>query len=856
MALQAQSIYSMSVNTQTNPEHTPFIRQYLALKGAYPGNLLFFRMGDFYELFFQDAEIISRALDLTLTHRGASGGAPIPMAGVPYHAAEQYLARLLKLGHCVAIAEQIGAPTGTGPMERQVVRVLTPGTLTDAALLDEQREAWLAAILPGDGYGLALLNLSSGEFRVAELEDTAGLADLLTRWSIAEVLLPENSRYAPASGVVTYQPASAFAPEAAARLLRKQFQLQDLTALGLSDKPLALAAAGALLAYALATQLTALPHLQAPRIETGATYLLLDTQTQRHLELEASGNNDAPTLLTVLDRTKSAAGGRLLRRWLRRPLRDLTAVGARQMAVQALLESGTLDKLREMLSHCADLERIAARLALRSARPRDLAALGATLARLPALSALLAPLEAPLLADLANLDACPPLVAELTQALCDPAPAHTRDGGIFAAGYDAELDELHTLDDGTDRFLLELEARERTRTGLNNLKVGYNRVQGFYIELYRSQAEQVPAGYIRRQTLKNAERYITPELKQYEERALSAQARALARERWLYERLLDTCQPHIALLQTNAAHLAELDVLACFAERARSLRLSCPTLCSESGIWIDAGRHPVVEQASSAAFVPNDLTLHPERRLLLITGPTMGGKSTYLRQTALIVLLAYIGSFVPAAQVRIGPIDRIFTRIGAGDDLAGGRSTFMVEMSETAQILRHATPQSLVLLDEIGRGTSTFDGLSLAWACAEHLAQVNQSYTLFSTHYFELTRLTERLPQVANAHLAASEQNGQIVFLHSVRDGAASQSYGLQVAALAGIPAKVVERAREYLRQLEQESQRRESHSQPDLFDNGASILRLLQDLRPEQLTPAQALRWLRQLKALAAGAS
>ncbi len=537
---------------------------------------------------------------------------------------------------------------------------------------------------------------------------------------------------------------------------------------------------------------------------------------------------------------------------MRRPLRDIATLQGRQAALAELLASGQLVTLREQLRPLADLERIAARIALRSAKPRDLAALGQTLTRIPALQDRLSSLDAERLRALrTDLNALPELARELTQALRDPAPAHTREGGIFAPGYDEELDELRALEGGSAQFLLQLEVQERAATGLSNLKVGYNQVQGFYIEVYRSQAALVPAHYIRRQTLKNAERYITPELKAFEERALSAEARALARERWLYERLLDTCQPFLVPLQTNAACLAELDVLACLAERAQSLRLHCPTLSLEPGLRIEAGRHPVVEQANLTAFVPNDLHLHPERRLLLITGPNMGGKSTYLRQTALIVLLAHIGSFVPATEARIGPIDRIFTRIGAGDDLAGGRSTFMVEMSETAHILRQATAQSLVLLDEIGRGTSTFDGLSLAWACAEHLAEINQAYTLFSTHYFELTRLADTLPQVANVHLAASEQNGRIVFLHSVREGPASQSYGLQVAALAGIPERVVQRARGYLSQLEQQSQHHAAHNQPDLFDNEASALRLLRELRPEQLTASQALRWLRQLQAL-----
>lgn len=856
----------MKQTIQTAPDlshHTPMMQQYLRIKADFPESVLFYRMGDFYEMFFEDARRVAAMLDLTLTHRGQSAGEPIPMAGVPYHAAEGYLARLVKMGESVAICEQIGDPaTSKGPVERKVVRIITPGTLTDEALLDDKRDNLLAAILNDKhGWGLAWVELASGRFRAMELPDEAALLAELARLGPAELLHPESLMLpAELRELRGLRPRADwhFAAESAERNLCAQFGVHDLSGFGLRGHTLAIAASGALLLYLKDTQRAALPHLAGIGLERHDEGLMLDAVARRNLELEASSMGERKhSLLGVLDRTVTALGARELRRWLNRPLRDQTTLFARQEAISALIERNAAASLHDLLRETADVERILARIALKSARPRDLAALRHTLAQLPGLHARLNALQHEALHAIARQLAPQDVLHHLlVRAIADTPSAMLRDGGVIAEGFDAELDELRQLATHADGFLLDLEQRERERSGIAGLKVSYNKVHGFYIELTRTQAEHAPADYIRRQTLKGVERYITPELKAFEDKVLSARERSLAREKWLYEQLLDELIGHHAVMSQLAEGLAQLDVLCTLADRAQILNWTRPLLSDTPGIDIQGGRHPVVEATLDAPFIANDTLLTPENSLLLITGPNMGGKSTYMRQTALIVLLAHMGSFVPATSARIGPIDRIFTRIGASDDLSTGRSTFMVEMSETANILHHATAHSLVLLDEIGRGTSTFDGLSLAWAVAERLAEL-KSYTLFATHYFELTRLPELLPNARNAHLTAMEHNERIVFLHAVQDGAASQSYGLQVAQLAGVPKAVIRRARQRLQQLEAQASASLT-PQLDLFSAPAvsepephPALQALAALDPDTMTPKQALDALYHLKAL-----
>ena len=792
-------------------QHTPMMRQFLRIKAEHPDILLFYRMGDFYELFYDDARRAAKLIDITLTTRGQSAGQPIPMAGVPVHSVEGYLAKLLRLGESVAICEQIGDPaTSKGPVERQVVRVVTPGTVTDEGLLEERREVLIGCAQPGPGgVGLAWLDLAGGRFRVARLDGPEALAAELERLQPAELLVDEDSRL-PASvrqrpGLKT-RPPWHFDLDAATRLLCRQFGVADLSGFGCADLPEAVQAAGCLLQYVLDTQRSALPHLRGLATENRDEALVMDAATRRNLELDRSlGGRHEHTLLGVLDETATPMGGRLLKRWLNRPLRDRAVVEARHEAIERLLNDGDERAVREVLRGMGDIERMLARVALRSARPRDLAGLREALGRLPALRATLATAPAPRLEALAQECGEHGETLDILQrAIIEQPPVLLRDGGVIAPGWDAELDELRALSTEADGFLEALEQRERERSGLPSLKVGYNRVHGYYIEISRAQAKNAPADYSRRQTLKGAERFITPELKAFEDKVLSARERALAREKALYEALIEMLVERLGPLQLMAGAVAEIDVLANLAERAAALNLSRPKLVDSPRIAIGAGRHPVVERVSSEPFIPNDLALGEDRRMLVITGPNMGGKSTYMRQAALIVILAFAGSFVPAESAEIGPVDRIFTRIGASDDLAGGRSTFMVEMTEAANILNNATAHSLVLMDEIGRGTSTFDGLSLAWACAHHIGEHIGAFTLFATHYFELTALAKELPACANVHLDATEHAGKLVFLHSVREGPANQSYGLQVAALAGVPPEVIRRARSYLRELEQ----------------------------------------------------
>jgi DNA mismatch repair protein MutS len=844
------------------------MQQYLRIKAQHPDMLLLYRMGDFYELFYDDAEKAARLLDLTLTQRGASAGQPIKMAGVPFHSIEQYLARLLKLGESVAICEQTGDPnTSKGPVERQVTRIITPGTLTDAALLDDKRDNLLLAIAPGKPLlGIAWLSLASGDFRVLET-GSENLPSQLERLAPAEILLPENSEGLLPPGFnapLKRLPPWHFDRDSALRALAKQFGTRDLAGFGCDGLGPALNAAGALLEYCRATQRGDLTHVLALRVERESAYLRLDAVSRRNLEISETLRGDsAPTLLSLLDTCETSMGSRLMRQILHHPLRDRSAVEARLDAVETLAGSngsGPFQPLRALLRGAVDVERITARIALRSARPRDLSGLRGTLELLPKLHGVLASVSSPRLAELASAAAPRAPLTQLLERAIKPEPAAVvREGGVIADGYDAELDELRAIQNDCGAFLLDLETRERARTGIPNLRVEYNRVHGFYIEVTRSNADKVPDDYRRRQTLKNAERYITAELKAFEDKALSAHERALAREKLLYDQLLDRLAEEIPVLLCAAGALAELDLLAAFAERALALNLTRPSFTDDEAMEIVAGRHPVVEPQVDS-FVANDLRLSATRKLLLITGPNMGGKSTYMRQAALIVLLAYCGCFVPAEAARLGPVDAIFTRIGAADDLAGGRSTFMVEMTETANILHNATAQSLVLMDEVGRGTSTFDGLALAWSIACNLAEKVRSYTLFATHYFELTQLASEYREVANVHLGAVEHKDRIVFLHSVDEGPTSQSYGIQVAQLAGIPAAVVRSARRRLTQLEQQAA--EHAAQGDLFAraNDAAqserldpVFELLAPVEPDTLSPKQALELVYRLKKLQA---
>jgi len=844
-------------------QHTPMMQQYLRLKAQHPDMLLFYRMGDFYELFHEDAEKAARLLDITLTSRGASGGAPIRMAGVPWHSAEQYLAKLVKLGESVAICEQVGdVATAKGPVERAVTRIVTPGTLTDAALLDEKSDNVLAAIVADKREaGIAWLSLASGEFRVLETA-AAALPAELQRIRPAEILVSHGTDLALAdsAAAVTRLPDWHFDLDSARTALAKQLGTRDLAGFGLEDLRPSIAAAGALLAYAQRTQGQQLAHVTAIVAERGDTFVRMDPATRRNLELtETLRGQPAPTLFSRVDNAATSMGSRLLRLWLHHPIRDHAGLAARHEAVEELAGGAGhagVPALRALLRRLADIERIAARIALRSARPRDLSALRDSLATLPEIGAALAGAAAPLLLELRSRAALPAQALTLLRAAIAPEPAAmVRDGGVIADGYSAELDELRSLATNAGEFLVALEARERERTGITNLKVGYNNVHGYFIEVTNAQAEKVPADYRRRQTLKSAERYITPELKAFEDKALSAQERSLALEKSLYEALLSQLGEHVADLQRVARAVAELDVLAGFAALALESGWTRPELVPEPGIEIEAGRHPVVE-AQVEEFIANDARLTPTRRLLLVTGPNMGGKSTYMRQVALIAILAHVGSFVPARRARFGPLDQVFTRIGAADDLAAGRSTFMVEMTESANILHNATEASLVLMDEVGRGTSTFDGLALAWAIARHLVERNRSFTLFATHYFELTRLAQEYREVANVHLDAVEHKDTIVFLHAVEEGPASQSYGLQVAALAGVPQAVVRAAKRRLTELEQASITREG--QPDLFVAPPAAepprhpaLDLIDDVDPDTLTPRDALELVYRLKKL-----
>lgn len=851
-------------------QHTPMMQQYLRIKREHPHELVFYRMGDFYELFFDDAKKASELLDITLTARGKSGGEPIPMAGIPFHSAEGYLARLIQAGESVAICEQVGDPaTSKGPVERKVMRIVTPGTVTDEALLEAGRDNLLVAIHHHQGrFGIASLDLGSGRFMIIEVEGDSSLEAELQRLRPAELLINQELETTLSHlqwPGTRYRPVWEFELETAERLLSEHFGTQSLQAFDCDKLPLALGSAGCVLAYARETQRSQLPHIHKIQVETRDDAVAMDSATRRNLELDVNlSGGDSYTLFNLLNTTSTSMGGRLLRRWLHRPLRNLETLQARQNAIASLLSDYQFENFKSTLKTIGDLERILSRIALRSARPRDLSRLGLSLSTYPELQALLQNHDTPRLQTLAKeIGTFPELVDRLNKAIIENPPVVIREGGVIAEGYDEELDELRNISTNAGQFLVDLETREKERTGISTLKVGYNRVHGYYIEISRGQSDQAPADYIRRQTLKNAERFITPELKTFEDKALSAKSRALSREKSLYDELVEWLNEFLQGLQTSANAIAELDVLNTLTERADTLGYCRPQLSTEAGVEIKEGRHPVVEQSLSnnTPFVPNNVLLNDTRRMMIITGPNMGGKSTYMRQTALIALMAHIGSYVPAAEATIGLVDRIFTRIGSSDDLASGRSTFMVEMTETATILQNATPKSLVIMDEIGRGTSTFDGLSLAWACAEHIASQIQALCLFATHYFEITSLPEQCEGVYNAHLSATEHQDSIVFLYHIEEGPASQSYGLQVAKLAGVPDDVIGQAKLRLQELENGASQvtpladTPVNSQPHQGQLFAAIshpvVDALEKVDPDELTPRQALEVLFHLKSL-----
>ncbi|RKS87729.1 DNA mismatch repair protein MutS [Orbus hercynius] len=842
--------------------HTPMMQQYLKLKAENPDILLFYRMGDFYELFYDDAKKASQLLDISLTKRGASAGEPIPMAGVPYHAVEGYLAKLISLGESVAICEQIGDPTTSkGPVERKVVRIVTPGTVSDEQLLEDRKDNLLAAIWhQAEGYGYATLDISSGRFNVFECHSQEAMQAELQRTNPVEILYPEtfavmhliDNRHG-----LRRRPLWEFELSTAKQQLNLQFGTKDLIGFGVEQASKALKAAGCLLQYVKDTQKTALPHIRALTKVSADKFVVLDAATRRNLELtENLSGGTENTVAAVLDKTQTAMGSRMLKRWLHTPIRDVVVLNQRQTSIAEL--QNQYDNIQPLLKQIGDIERILARLALRSARPRDFARLRDAYNILPTLQHALSELNNPYLQTLRqHIHVFSDIATLLNQAIIETPPVLIRDGGVLAQGYNTELDELRALSAGATSYLDQLEIRERSALGIDTLKIGYNAIHGYYIQVSRGQSHLVPIHYTRRQTLKNAERYIIPELKEYEDKVLTSKGKALALEKALYDQLFDLLLPHLSAMQSSAESLAELDVLANLAERADNLNYCAPKLINKKGIHIENGRHLVVEQVMSKPFIANALNLSQERKMLIITGPNMGGKSTYMRQTALIVLLSYIGSFVPASAAMIGPIDRIFTRIGASDDLASGRSTFMVEMTETANIMHNATEHSLVLMDEIGRGTSTYDGLSLAWACVETLVNQIKAMTLFATHYFELTQLPEKITGIYNVHFDAIEHDNTIAFRHTVEEGAASKSYGIAVAGLAGVPNAILKRAKQKLKELELLSQHSSNlpvdNTQLSLMNHTepSEIEQALKQIDPDTLTPKQALDMLYQLKKL-----
>ncbi|MEJ2042191.1 MAG: DNA mismatch repair protein MutS [Reinekea sp.] len=858
----------MTKQATKTSDHTPMMQQYLKIKNQHPNDLVFYRMGDFYELFFDDAKEAARLLDITLTKRGQSAGNPIPMAGIPYHAAENYIARLVQGGRTVAIAEQIGDPAAAkGPVERKVVRVLTPGTLSDEAYLNDRHENLLASVIEtGEKIGLATLDMASGRFVVQELRSRKDLLNELERLRPSELLLPENVDFPPlnCNPALRPQPDWLFDYDSAFDRLTRQLKTKDLTGFGIDKLNKAISAAGCLLNYAQETQRGELPHIQSISAEFSNDSVILDSATRRNLEIDINvrGEEDS-TLFSIMDQCSTAMGSRLLRRWLNRPIRDQQQLAQRQAAIDILLDDFRFERFESVLKPIGDIERVLARVALGSARPRDLIRLREALAAQDELRQILDECDSPLLTQIqSDLEADPSWLDELNRAIQENPPIVIREGGVIAEGYDEELDELRSIDTNAAGFLVELETQERERTGLSSLKVGYNRVHGYYIEISKAQSNEAPVEYVRRQTLKNAERFITPELKTFEDKALSAKSRALAREKHLYEALIKRLATDLNGLQTFCNAIVQLDVLTSLSHCADQFNWVKPKLVEHNEIQITGGRHPVVESLSDNPFVPNDTHLGDTQLMQIITGPNMGGKSTYMRQVALIALLGCCGSFVPAESACIGPLDRIFTRMGSSDDVAGGRSTFMVEMTETANILHNATPYSLVIMDEVGRGTSTFDGLSLAWSTAEHLATKTKAKTLFATHYFEMTALPDLISSTCNVHLDATEHDDRLVFLHRVQQGPASQSYGIQVARLAGVPEDVISSAKKRLTELESLStsvpatpvaamkQEATTPAQADMFAQAQHpIVDALTSLDLDNMTAKQALDWLYQCK-------
>ena len=873
-------------STTQKPTHTPMMQQYFKLKKDHPNELLFYRMGDFYEMFYDDAKTAAHILDITLTARGKTDGEPIPMAGIPFHAAENYIAKLVRSGVSVAVCEQTGDPaTSKGPVERKVMRIVTPGTLTDEAFLEARRDNLLCAVHfdSEQNFGISWIDLSGGRFSVSEVKGLDEMVSELQRIQPAEILIsdefPFENSLESFSGIRRQAP-WLFDSDSAERLLTNHFKTKDLSGFGCESMHVAIQAAGCLLQYAKDTQRNELPHINVLNKELRSNSILLDAASRKNLEIDTNLAGDTQhTLAWVMDACSTSMGSRLLRRWLNKPLRNRAVISARQDVISELLENYQYDPIQDLLKKTGDIERILTRVALRSARPRDLSRLRDTLILLPAIQAELKLLSALQMSTLSQQISEHPDISDLLfNAIIENPPVVIRDGGVIKEGYDTELDDLRNISENAGQFLIDLEERERAETGLSSLKVGYNRVHGYFIEISKSQSEKAPDTYVRRQTLKNAERFITPELKVFEDKALSSKSRALSREKLLYEGIIDQLNNHLNQLQDCAQGISELDVLCNFSERAQTLNFNRPDFTDEHKILIEEGRHPIVDQLITDPFVPNDLMLDEHRKMLIITGPNMGGKSTYMRQVALIVLLAGTGSFVPASRACIGQIDQIFTRMGSSDDTAGGRSTFMVEMTETANILNNATDQSLVLMDEVGRGTSTFDGLSLAWSSAVHLAKEIKAYSLFATHYFEMTQLSEEIETTANVHLSATEHDDTIVFLHNVLEGAASQSYGLQVAKLAGVPDSVIGNAKKQLAALELKDQqlhnsaeqinetqsatsnasttmadeRSFNHYQNDLFCSEPTEIELkLKQIEPDDLSPREALDALYALRKL-----
>jgi len=864
---------NVDINKMDLEKHTPMMQQYLRIKAEHPDILLFYRMGDFYELFFDDAHKAANLLDITLTHRGKTNGDPIPMAGVPYHAADNYLAKLVKQGQSIAICEQIGDPkTSKGPVKREVVRIVTPGTLTEDSLLDEKQINLLCAIHSEQinnnetVFGIASLELSSGHFNICQVNGIESLKNEVTRLRPAEILLSENTSHNIQQALQQNYPVSfkllnewLFTLNHAKQTLAEQYTISNLDSFACDDVPSATIAAGCIIDYLKKTQRSALPHLHRFKVDRSADYILIDANTRRNLELEYhSGGQHNHTLAGILDYTATPMGSRLLRRWINQPLRNTNTLANRNELVEELINKQAYTNIETILKQVGDVERILSRIALRSASPRDLAKLRSSLFVLPELQQSLVSFKSSLLAQLKEqISEHPETLKLLTEAIIGNPPVVIRDGGFIAKSYDTELDELRSLQDNASEFLEKLEAKEKQRTGLNTLKVGYNRVHGYYIEVSRNQSEKMPDNYQRRQTLKASERYITPELKELEDKVLSANERALAREKQLYSNILEQLNTRLLPLQQTAAALAQLDVLNNFAERADTNHYCKPNFnqaeTKQGEINILAGRHPVIEQVQSQPFSPNDITLNKSQHMFIITGPNMGGKSTYMRQVALIVIMAHIGSFVPATKASLGKTDQIFTRIGASDDLSSGRSTFMVEMTETANILHNATESSLVLMDEVGRGTGTHDGMSIAWASAWYLADKIKALTLFATHYFHLTQLPDELNGCINVHLDAVEHNNQLVFLHQVKQGPTDKSYGIQVAALAGLPDSVIQLANTTMSSLVEQQTNNvtasEDQSDSDTSRPESELQLMLQKIDINQTTPMEALNLLEQLK-------